>query len=68
MFATYLVFVADYLARLYLADPRLRWFVLHLFDLAIIVLPFLRPLRLLSLAVVDRDVCNAPSGTTSAAG
>ena len=52
MFATYFVFVADYLARLYLADPRLRWFFRHLFDLAIIVLPFLRPLRLLSLAVV----------------
>jgi voltage-gated potassium channel len=52
MFATYLVFVVDYGARLYLADPRGRWFVRHLFDLAIIVLPFLRPLRLLSLAVV----------------
>jgi voltage-gated potassium channel len=52
MVGTYLLFVADYLARLYLADPRGRWFVRHLFDLAIIVLPFLRPLRLLSLAVV----------------
>jgi voltage-gated potassium channel len=52
MFATYFVFIADYLARLYLADPRWRWFIRHLFDLAIIVLPFLRPLRLLSLAVV----------------
>ena len=52
MFALYLVFVADYLARLYLADPRGRWFFRHLFDLAIVVLPFLRPLRLLSLAAV----------------
>ena len=52
MVGTYFVFVADYLARLYLADPRLRWFLRHLLDLAIIVLPFLRPLRLLSLAVV----------------
>jgi len=52
MFATYLAFVVDYGFRLYLADPRRRWFVRHLFDLAIIVLPFLRPLRLLSLAVV----------------
>jgi voltage-gated potassium channel len=52
MLATYFVFVADYLTRLYLADPRLRRFFRHLFDLAIIVLPFLRPLRLLSLAVV----------------
>jgi len=48
----YLVFVADYCARLYLADARGRWFVRHLFDLAIIMLPALRPLRLLSLAVV----------------
>jgi voltage-gated potassium channel len=52
MLVTYLVFVVDYLARLYLADPRFKWFIRHLFDLAIIVLPFLRPLRLISLAVV----------------
>ena len=52
LFVTYLVFVADYLARLYFADPRARWFFRHLFDLAIILLPALRPLRLLSLAVV----------------
>jgi voltage-gated potassium channel len=52
LIVTYLVFVADYVARLYLADPRGKWFVRHLMDLAIIVLPFLRPLRLLSLAVV----------------
>ena len=50
--AVYAVFVADYLVRLYLAEPRGRWFVRHLFDLAIVVLPFLRPLRLLSLVVV----------------
>ncbi|OFJ52529.1 potassium channel family protein [Mycolicibacterium grossiae] len=50
--ATYAVFVADYLARLYLAQPRGRWFIRHLLDLAIIALPALRPLRLLSLAVV----------------
>ena len=48
----YFVFVADYLARLYLANPRGKWFLRHLFDLAIVALPFLRPLRLLSLAVV----------------
>jgi len=48
----YFVFIADYLARLYLADRRGQWFVRHLFDLVIVVLPFLRPLRLLSLVVV----------------
>ena len=52
LFALYFVFVADYLARLYLADPRAKWFFRHLLDLAIVVLPFLRPLRLLALAVV----------------
>jgi voltage-gated potassium channel len=50
--ALYFVFIADYLARLYLADSRGKWFVGHLFDLAIVVVPFLRPLRLLSLVVV----------------
>ncbi len=50
--ALYVLFVADYLARLYFADPRGPWFVRHLFDLAIVALPFLRPLRLLSLVVV----------------
>jgi voltage-gated potassium channel len=48
----YVLFVVDYLTRLTLADPRGRWFVRHLFDLAIVALPFLRPLRLLSLVVV----------------
>ena len=52
LMALYVLFVVDYLARLYLADPRGRWFVRHLFDLAIVALPFLRPLRLLSLVVV----------------
>jgi voltage-gated potassium channel len=52
LLAVYCIFVADYAVRLYLADPRGRWFIRHLWELPIIVLPFLRPLRLLSLAVV----------------
>jgi voltage-gated potassium channel len=52
LLAVYCIFVADYGVRLYLADPRGRWFIRHLWELPIIVLPFLRPLRLLSLAVV----------------
>ena len=63
LFGLYLVFVADYLARLYLADPRGRWFLHHLFDLAIVVLPFLRPLRLLSLAVVIKVLQRAVGHT-----
>jgi voltage-gated potassium channel len=52
LIAVYLLFVADYLARLYLAEPRAKWFVRHIFDFLIVALPFLRPLRLLSLAVM----------------
>ena len=43
---TYVLFVIDYLVRLGLADHRSRWFFQHLIDLAIVALPFLRPLRL----------------------
>ncbi|MBE1551851.1 voltage-gated potassium channel [Mycobacterium sp. OAS707] len=46
------LFVVDYLARLWLTDSRLRWFSRHLFDLAIVALPLLRPLRLLRLVVL----------------
>ena len=48
----YMTFVVDYIMRLTLADRRSRWFFGHLFDLAIVVLPFLRPLRLLRLVMV----------------
>ncbi len=50
--AVYFVFVAEYLIRLYLAERRLGWFFRHIVDFLIVALPFLRPLRLLSLAVV----------------
>ncbi len=48
----YLVFVVDYVARLILAPQRRRWFIRHLYDLAIVALPFLRPLRALRLLVL----------------
>ncbi|MBX7448030.1 potassium channel family protein [Mycolicibacterium sp. 3033] len=63
---TWFVFVVDYLVRLSLADNRWRWFYRHLFDLAIVVLPMLRPLRLLRLvtliAVLQRAVGDAIRG------
>jgi voltage-gated potassium channel len=46
------VFGVDYLVRLVLAENRRRWFVRHLFDLAILALPALRPLRLLRLVIL----------------
>jgi voltage-gated potassium channel len=59
----YFVFVIDCVARLYLAQPRGKWFFKHLLDLALVVLPFMRPLRLLSLAVVI-DVLQRAVGHT----
>ncbi|RAY11860.1 two pore domain potassium channel family protein [Actinomadura craniellae] len=46
------VFGADYLVRLALAGERWRFVRTHLLDLALLVLPFLRPLRLLRLVFV----------------
>ncbi|BBZ43496.1 potassium channel family protein [Mycobacterium parmense] len=49
---TWLVFVVDYVVRLGLATDRRHWFVHHLFDLLIVALPFMGPLRLLRVVVV----------------
>jgi voltage-gated potassium channel len=52
IWTTWVLFLVDYLARLYLATDRGRWFVRHLVDLAVVALPLLRPLRLLRLVVL----------------
>lgn len=52
MTVTWVVFAADYAVRLTLADPRWRWFRGHLFDLTVVVVPALRPLRLLKALTV----------------
>ncbi|ULE32006.1 potassium channel family protein [Mycobacterium sp. IDR2000157661] len=57
--ALYLAFVVDYVARLVLAERRTRWFLRHLFDLAIVALPFLRPLRLLRLVILFKTLHRA---------
>ena len=49
---TWAMFAVDYVGRLVLADHRWRWFYRHLLDLAIVILPALRPLRLLRLVVL----------------
>ncbi|MGZ8804455.1 MAG: potassium channel family protein [Microbacterium sp.] len=47
MSVTWLMFAIDYLVRLSLASPRGPWFRKHIFDLLVVVLPALKPLRLL---------------------
>lgn len=52
IWATWAIFLFDYFVNLWLAPERGRWFRTHLFDLAIVVLPMLRPLRLLRLVTI----------------
>ena len=48
----YVAFAIDYVVRLTMAHQRTRWFFRNLLDLAIVALPFLRPLRMLRLVVL----------------
>jgi voltage-gated potassium channel len=52
LYATWGVFAIDYFVRLNLATDRWRWFGKHVVDLAVVLLPFLRPLRALRLLVL----------------
>lgn len=47
-------FVVDFAARLALADERRRYALAHWYDVALIALPMLRPLRLLRLLAFAR--------------
>ncbi len=66
MSATWGLFLVDYVVSLWLAPQRLNWFFRHLHELAIVVLPMLRPLRLLRLVtligVLHRVAGNALRG------
>lgn len=57
----WVMFATDYIVSLILSDNRQFWFFRHLFDLATVVLPMLRPLRLLRLFMVLK-VLNRTSG------
>ena len=46
---TWAIFVVDLVVRLALADEGLRYLARHWYDLLVVVLPLLRPLRLLRL-------------------
>jgi voltage-gated potassium channel len=59
---TWAVFAIDYVARLVLATARWNWFRRHLIDLAVVSLPFLRPLRLLRLLVLFGALQKAVGG------
>lgn len=59
----WIVFTIDYLVRLFLASSRWNWFVHHLLDLAMVVLPMFRPLRLLRLVTL-LAVMHRSSGAT----
>lgn len=50
--AVWLVFAIDYVVRLRLVPDRRRWFVRNLHLLALVVLPFFRPLYLLRLVAL----------------
>jgi voltage-gated potassium channel len=62
-FAAWLLFIADYLTRLWTARDRRNYFTKHLLDLLIVALPALRPLRLLRLVVLFR-VLNRKAAAT----
>lgn len=54
MWSAWALFAVDYIVSLVLARRRWRWFWAHLLDLFIVVLPMLRPLRLLRLLSLVR--------------
>ena len=52
MWLTWWAFIVDYVARLYLAERRVRWFWRHFHEFLLVVLPWFRPLRLLRILPV----------------
>lgn len=66
LWATWLAFVVDYVMQLRLAERRWHWFSRHLLDLAVVVLPMFRPLRLMRfltiVALIQRSAGNLLRG------
>lgn len=58
----WVIFLLDYVFNLMTAENRRTWFIRNLHELAILVLPFLRPLRLLRLITLVRAI-NRVAGT-----
>jgi voltage-gated potassium channel len=60
---SYALFVVDYVVRLTLAREHKRWLAGHLFDLAVVILPLLAPLRLTVLAgIAEKALSSAARG------
>ena len=66
----WVAFAVDFVARLWLADERWPYARRHWYDVALVVLPMLRPLRLLRLLalarVLNRSVASSLVGKVSA--
>ena len=63
VWAAWATFAVDYAVRLVQSGDRRRWVLTHLLDLAVIVLPLLRPLRLLRLVSLVRVLDRSASAT-----
>lgn len=63
VWVTWLIFVADYVTRLVLAEDRRSYAIRHWLDLLVIALPILRPLRLLRLVTLLTLVNRRASST-----
>lgn len=59
----WVAFVIDFAARLYLADGRRSYALSHGYDVALILLPMLRPLRLLRLLAFARVLNRSAAGS-----
>ena len=59
----WVAFAVDFAARVWLADDRRRYAVAHWYDVALIALPMLRPLRLLRLLALARVLNRSAAGS-----
>ncbi len=59
---TWAAFAVDYVGRLLVAEDRMRFVRRNLLDLAVVLLPMLRPLRLLMLVTAIHKINKASAG------
>lgn len=66
--ATWVVFVLDFVGRIWLAERRSHYLIRHVPDLLVLAVPVLRPLRLLRLLVLVKGSQSASWERASRAG